>query len=285
MSKMKCTCGHEFEYREEDTQPNLVTLGFCSPPYWVGKAYEYQANVAEIDTFIRRAAASYNAAVSTDNSRIVINTGTGFTTSMAGKKKRQTLLLMDKWANAFFDLGWNLRHVRHWIKRGQLLAIASKNDIIDQHCEFIGTFESDAGAEMKFDDRLWESDTALLETFYNVKGGNRGHFKTGAKWAVQGFWDDIRGNAQQTGHIAAFPVQLVIRHLFLYTQAGEKVLDLFLGSGTTIIACQKMARQGYGMEMDPLYIDLTIRRFMQYAPNEQVICLTRDMDTSVYRTE
>jgi DNA methylase len=38
------------------------------------------------------------------------------------------------------------------------------------------------------------------------------------------------------------------------------VLDAFVGSGTTLIAAEKIGRRGYGIEIDPAYCDVTIRR-------------------------
>ena len=45
------------------------------------------------------------------------------------------------------------------------------------------------------------------------------------------------------------------------TPAGATVLDLFGGSGTTLIACQKMGRQARLMELDPAYCDVIVARW------------------------
>jgi len=241
-----------------------ATLGFTSPPYWVGKEYETQKSIAEIDEFIKHICKSYNFAIQKDKSRIVINTSTGFTTSFDKKKKRQVLLLIDKWTNYFYETGWNLRHIRHWIKDGQLISIAPKTDLIDQHCEFLGTFENDNGLDIKFEDVLNENDINILETFYNTSGTTRGQERIGKKWALRAYWNDIRGNANQTNHCASFPVELPLRHIFLYTKKGEIVLDFFLGSGSTLIACEKTNRICYGMEIDPHYCDVIVTRYCKY---------------------
>lgn len=261
-----------------------AALGFTSPPYWVGMEYEYQKTLEEIDKFIKAAAKSYSMAVRKDYSRIVINTGTGMTTSLPGKKgKRQTLLLIDKWADAFFDEGWNLRHIRHWIKHGSPAQKTAQTDLIDQHNEFLGTFENMDGEDMKFDDKIWDGDITILETFYKPDGKNRGQNKARAPWAIKGWWDDIKGNARATGHVAAMPVELVTRHLFLYTLEGEIVLDIFLGSGTTMVACEKLKRVCYGMELLPKYVDLCIRRMMEYSPGIEVKCLNREVDVAQFK--
>jgi DNA modification methylase len=45
------------------------------------------------------------------------------------------------------------------------------------------------------------------------------------------------------------------------TNRGEIVLDSFLGSGSTLIAAEKSGRVCRGVELDPLYVDVTIRRY------------------------
>lgn len=237
-----------------------AALGFTSPPYWVGKEYEREKSVEEIDALVRGVCAAYSTAVRKDESRIVINTGMGFTTSFSKRKKRQVMLLLDKWTNALFELGWNLRHVRHWIKEGQLAATSPKTDLIDQHCEFLGTYEADAGKPLKFTDTLDDDDVKLLATFYNASGRSRGMQRTGRTWALRSYWDDIRGEATQHGHTASFPLQLPARHLMLYTHAGESVLDLFAGSGTTIVAAELLGRLGFAMELSPEYCAVSLER-------------------------
>jgi DNA modification methylase len=48
------------------------------------------------------------------------------------------------------------------------------------------------------------------------------------------------------------------------TARGELILDPFMGSGTATIAAEKVGRRCYGLEIDPLYADLTIRRWQNY---------------------
>jgi DNA modification methylase len=50
----------------------------------------------------------------------------------------------------------------------------------------------------------------------------------------------------------------------------ETILDLFLGSGSTLIACQKLNRKCYGMELDPKYCDIIIKRYCDYVGNNNI---------------
>jgi DNA modification methylase len=43
------------------------------------------------------------------------------------------------------------------------------------------------------------------------------------------------------------------------------VLDTFLGSGSTLIACERTGRVCYGMELEPLYIDVAVRRWEAFS--------------------
>ena len=48
------------------------------------------------------------------------------------------------------------------------------------------------------------------------------------------------------------------------TRRGDIVLDPFLGSGTTLIACERVGRRCRGLELDPLYVDVIVRRWQVY---------------------
>ena len=49
------------------------------------------------------------------------------------------------------------------------------------------------------------------------------------------------------------------------------MLDLFLGSGSTLIAAEKIGRKCYGMELDPRYVDVVVERYLQFTNQTTVI--------------
>jgi len=59
------------------------------------------------------------------------------------------------------------------------------------------------------------------------------------------------------------PVELVERALANNSRTGDVVLDLFGGSGTTMIACERLGRKARLMEIDPRYADVIIRRWQE----------------------
>jgi len=66
------------------------------------------------------------------------------------------------------------------------------------------------------------------------------------------------------------PVALIVEILIKFGYEGEIVKDVFLGNGTTLIACEKTNRICYGMELDPRYIDVIIKRWEDYTGNKAI---------------
>lgn len=62
-------------------------------------------------------------------------------------------------------------------------------------------------------------------------------------------------------HPTQKPVALAARALRNSSAAGDVVLDLFLGGGTTLIAAEELGRRCYGMEIEPRYVDVAVRRW------------------------
>lgn len=85
-------------------------------------------------------------------------------------------------------------------------------------------------------------------------------------------------NSSTDFHKAAFPVKLVLEVLELMTMPNDIVADIFLGTGTTIIGANLIDRTGYGIEMDPIYIDLILKRYKKLYPKSQFECVNRKFD-------
>ena len=66
------------------------------------------------------------------------------------------------------------------------------------------------------------------------------------------------------------PVELVSRSLTNSSRPGEVVYDPFAGSGTTLIAAQRMGRACRAMEIDPRYVAVIIERWEQYTGQKAV---------------
>jgi DNA modification methylase len=67
------------------------------------------------------------------------------------------------------------------------------------------------------------------------------------------------------------PVRLIERALINSSKGGDYVLDLFGGSGSTLIACEKLGRRALLMELDPRYVDVVVRRWQEFANKTAVL--------------
>ena len=72
-------------------------------------------------------------------------------------------------------------------------------------------------------------------------------------------------------HPTMKPIALMAYPITNSTKDGDIVVDLFSGSGSTIMACQQTDRIGYGMEIDPKYVAATVRRFMAMFPQQPIL--------------
>lgn len=77
---------------------------------------------------------------------------------------------------------------------------------------------------------------------------------------TNGLWTFSGESKKRVGHPAPFPVELPKRCIKLFSFVGDTVLDPFLGSGTTAIAAFKLNRKVVGVEIDPSYFQLAIKR-------------------------
>lgn len=72
-------------------------------------------------------------------------------------------------------------------------------------------------------------------------------------------------------HPTAKPVELVERALVNSSKAGDIVADLFGGSGSTLIGCERRGRKARLMELDPKYADCIVRRWQEYTGKQAVL--------------
>jgi DNA modification methylase len=106
----------------------------------------------------------------------------------------------------------------------------------------------------------------------NVQLGKHGRYRSNV-------WKYPRpssfGRASEEGYLAELhptvkPVALMADAILDCSKRGDIVLDAFLGSGTTLIAAERTGRICYGLEIDPVYIDTTIRRWQTFAGQQAI---------------
>jgi DNA modification methylase len=98
--------------------------------------------------------------------------------------------------------------------------------------------------------------------FYGWREG-AGHRFFGPK-NVPDVWSVKKLHSSKMVHLTEKPVELAIRAMQYSSRAGENVLDLFGGSGSTLIAAQQTGRKAFLMELDPLYCDVIVERYEKF---------------------
>jgi len=87
--------------------------------------------------------------------------------------------------------------------------------------------------------------------------------------SVRNFMGSKNAN-EAVGHPTQKPVNLIQRAIKNSSKNEDIVMDLFLGSGSTLIAAEKTGRICYGMELDPKYVDVIVQRYVDYTGNENI---------------
>jgi site-specific DNA-methyltransferase (adenine-specific) len=77
---------------------------------------------------------------------------------------------------------------------------------------------------------------------------------------TNGLWSFNGESKNKIGHPAPFPVELPRRCIQLFSYVGDTILDPFLGSGTTLVASYLYDRNGIGIEIDPHYCQIALKR-------------------------
>jgi DNA modification methylase len=136
---------------------------------------------------------------------------------------------------------------------------------------------------------VWNKDNGGMGSFYRSKHELVFVFKQGTAPHVNtielgrsgryrtNVWDYAGVNTFRSGrlddlamHPTVKPVALVIDAIKDCSRRGEIVLDPFSGSGTTIIAAEKSQRRACAMELDPIYVDVAIRRWEKLTGGEAI---------------
>jgi DNA modification methylase len=104
----------------------------------------------------------------------------------------------------------------------------------------------------------------------NIELGRHGRSRSNV-WTYAGVNAFRAGRMEELrAHPTAKPVALVADAIKDTTRRGDIVLDTFSGSGTTIMAAERVGRRAYGMEIDPHYVDIAVRRWQSFTGKDAV---------------
>lgn len=131
---------------------------------------------------------------------------------------------------------------------------------------------------------FYRSRHELVFVFKNGKGQNRNNIQLGRYGRNRtNVWEYpsavTLSRTSEEGNLLALhptvkPVSLIADALLDTSARGDIVLDPFLGSGSTLIAAERTGRICYGIELDPLYVDVAMRRWQRYTGDQAVDSVT-----------
>lgn len=173
------------------------------------------------------------------------------------------LAAKNAWINqlAFKDSGWKVSQMIIWIKNSMVFAAGQ-----DYHRQYEPALFGWKEGKTHFKNKMYANFKDVFNLDYQD--------------FVEMFdvWYEKRDSTQDYVHPTQKPVRLCERALRKHSEIGDVVIDLFSGSGSTLIGCEQAKRRARVMELDPKYTHAGIKRFMKYRPDVEVKCLTREID-------
>lgn len=163
--------------------------------------------------------------------------------------------------NAMRESGWEFREILIWVKNSLCLG---RQDYQWRHEPCLYGWKEGAGHYF-IDDR---TQTTVFDPELDIDKLTKEEMKT----MLHRIFDETNRQtiiyedkpSRSELHPTMKPVKLIARLIENSSREGERVLDLFGGSGTTMIAAEQLNRKAYLMELDPKYADVIIQRFEEF---------------------
>lgn len=137
---------------------------------------------------------------------------------------------------------------------------------------------------------FYRSQHELIFVFKHGNGPHQNHFGLGAGgrnrsnvWPYRGVNAFGKDRMDLLGiHPTVKPVAMIADALRDVTRRGDIVLDVFLGSGSTLIAAEETGRVCVGVELDPIYVDAAIRRWQKRTGKDAIHAVTGEIFDAIY---
>lgn len=247
--KHKIYVGDSMDVQSYDFIDKKATLTLTSPPYNVGKNNYDNENTKkylERDSDIK-SDENYHELLSKSLQNGILNSEYVFYNiqHLSGNKKS-----LIEW---LYDFRFNLVDTMIWRKTTTNPVI--EPNILNSDFEYIYIYSDKDNAKTKH----IKVGSDFRGTISNVIEMPRNH-----------------GNEYAKIHSALMPLHLVDYIIETFTNEGNYVLDMFSGLGTTFIGCLKSNRTYYGIEIEPLYVQETIKRFLEYDMGDRNIYIIRN---------
>jgi DNA modification methylase len=235
---------------EKKTAALLVT----SPPYGVGKDYETKGVGPWFDSV-----SGVIARVSVWTKVIVWQICDLYSTGSQFIEPTSTYSI-----NMFAEQGFKPIWIRIWLKPGMNYGVGPyhlvSNKPVQQYEHIVALAKTEEETEeIDIDQFEWivglaKSGHKFVKRLTNTER---------RRWGYSGVWK-LNSVKENDVHPAMYPVELPMRCIKMHTDEADIILDPFLGSGTTLIAAEKLNRRCFGMEIDPVYCDVIVERWESF---------------------
>ena len=150
----------------------------------------------------------------------------------------------------------------HWFDKSQwMMPTEATYKSWQNYCKN-DAFKKDYDAFKKDYDAFKKDYDDLKKEFYSTRAYfDNTHDTMTDVWQ----FERVKGE-ERHGHATPKPVEMIER--IIKSSSQEKVIEPFLGSGSTLIACEKTSRKCYGMEIDPHYCDVIVKRWEEFTGNK-----------------
>jgi DNA modification methylase len=127
---------------------------------------------------------------------------------------------------------------------------------------------------------FYRSQHELVFVFKSGDGASLNNFERGRHGRTRSnVWTYAGVNtfrADRPANFSVKPVALMADAMRDGSKRGDIVLDPFMGSGTTIMAAERVGRRAYGLDLDPLHVDAAVRRWQAFTRRDAVLAGTTE---------
>ena len=153
----------------------------------------------------------------------------------------------------------------HWFTKSQFVIIP------EEHYKKLQSYYGENAFNLSYNDLKNLFDSEQHKTLREAVMAKRAYFDGTATQCIDVWVCDVAGKEERTGHATPKPIALCSRAIKSSSREEETVLDLFGGSGSTLIACEQLNRSAYLMELEPKWVDVIIARWEKFTGQKAVL--------------
>lgn len=244
-------CGDSTKLLPRSSQK--VDLVITSPPYATQR--DYGQSVENWDQLMQE---TFRSIPASDDCQILVNLGLVY-------RDFECVPYWNHWIDFMRELGWRLAGWYVW-DQGDGLPGNWRGRLAPSF-EFVFHFNKQSKTLNKWKPCKRAGETNPLTSMRKPHGKVQPYRH--AEQSIQDFkiadsvirtYRQMARNGPENEHPAVYPVKLCEELLLSFTQPGDVVLDPFMGSGTTGVACLKHGRRFIGIDIEPEYVDIACER-------------------------